>query len=85
MGRLDKDYAPKTIDSIVEYALQNKDLSIFICIVGEDSKDPRRASYIVNSLKQCGNVSYPMLGKLNPATEKLIKTWDAAIASAGAA
>lgn len=84
LGRLDKDYVPKMIDSIVEYALRNKDLSIFICIVG-DTKDPKRASYIVNSLKQCRNVSYSMLGTLNPVPEKLIKTWDAAIASAGAA
>ena len=84
LGRLDKDYVPKMIDSIVEYALQNKNLSIFICIVG-DTKDHKRASYIVNSLKRCRNVSYSMLGTLNPVPEKLIKTWDAAIASAGAA
>lgn len=50
-----------------------------------DTKDPKRASYIVNSLKRCRNVSYSMLGTLNPVPEKLIKTWDAAIASAGAA
>lgn len=84
LGRLDKDYVPKMIDSVVQYALRNKDLSIFICIVG-DTKDPKRASYIVNSLNQCKNVSYSMLGVLNPVPEKLIKTWDAAIASAGAA
>lgn len=52
LGHLDEDYVPKMIDSIVEYALQNKNLSIFIYTVG-DTKDPKRASYIVNSLNRC--------------------------------
>lgn len=84
LGRLDKDYVPEMIDSLVQYALQNSDLSIFICIVG-DTKDPKRASYIVSSLNRCKNVSYSMLGVLSPVPEKLIETWDIAIASSGAA
>lgn len=84
LGHLDEDYVPKMIDSIVEYALQNKKLSIFIYTVG-DTKDPKRASYIVNSLNRCKNVSYSMLGVLNPVPEKLIETWDIAIASSGTA
>lgn len=84
LGHLDEDYVPKMIDSIVEYALQNKNLSIFIYTVG-DTKDPKRASYIVNSLNRCKNVSYSMLGVLSPVPEKLIETWDIVIASSGTA
>lgn len=84
LGRLDKGYIPEMVDSLVRYASQNSDLSISICIVG-DTKDPKRASYITNSLNRCKNVSYSMLGVLSPVPEKLIQTWDIAIASAGAA